>query len=203
MSSSRFCADPEAIVVADASAVINLNATGIAAKLLAELPHRIVVTANAIGELEAGRSHGHLDADRLTELIGGGHVSVANVGKIGLPIYESLIAGPAMETLDDGEAATIACAAEHGGIALLDERKANHLCERRFASLEVVSTVELLLHPVHLASIGCDGQAEAIYAALQGARMRVPSEWIDKVVKLIGPERAIQCRSLPRMARAP
>jgi hypothetical protein len=51
------------VTVADTSAVINLNATGCAGKIIAALPCRLVVVDAIPGELSIGR--GREDADLL------------------------------------------------------------------------------------------------------------------------------------------
>jgi predicted nucleic acid-binding protein len=73
------------------------------------------------------RSDGHRDYGRLLELIDAGHVRRANLSSATMPVYQTLIEGHTAETLDDGEASTIAYAQESSGIALIDERKARTL----------------------------------------------------------------------------
>jgi predicted nucleic acid-binding protein len=82
------------------------------------------MTDNACAELEAGARNGHGDHSQLLELINAGLVREASLGKASLPIYEALIDGSTVRTLDDGEAATIAHAQKISGVALIDERKA-------------------------------------------------------------------------------
>ena len=62
---SRFSADPRAHLVADASVVINLDATSSAAAIIRAFPNRFAVTDNAYIELEEGARHGHDDARQL------------------------------------------------------------------------------------------------------------------------------------------
>ncbi|WP_199089787.1 hypothetical protein [Bosea sp. ASV33] len=200
MNASKFFASPPSVLVADASIVINLNASGRASEIIRALPHRVVVTSNAVIELEAGERNGHGDARQLRDLIGAGLVARAEIGSIGLPVYESLIDGSARLTLDDGEAATIACAAELGGFALLDERKARNLCAASFASLPLGCTAELLMHPAVVTALAMNHVA-AVVRALQVGRMRVPPEFASDIAGLIGPEHAGACISLPKSVR--
>jgi predicted nucleic acid-binding protein len=201
MNSSSFLTDPRVTLVADASVVINLNATARAAEIIKAVPNPIVVTDNACIELEMGARNGHQDHRKLTELIDAGLIQRVRLGNAGAPIYESLIDGSATQTLDDGEAATIAFAHQHGCIALIDERKARTLCAAAFPALYVASAAELLTHSVIAGAIGAQGQTDALVNALNIARMRVPPEHLEKVMALIGPERAALCSSLPRTAR--
>jgi len=119
-----------------------------------------------------------------------------------MKVYASLIDGSTLHTLDDGEAATIAHTHEISGIALIDERKARSLCAVSFPKLAIVPTVELLMHDAIATALGAKWQADAVANALTRARMQVPPEQVAKVCALIGPERAAQCASLPKVARA-
>ncbi len=201
MNWSRFAAEPRSILVADASVIINLNATGRAADIIKALPNRLFVTGNACVELEAGAQHGHDDAEKLDELIAAALVQRVEVGVGGAAIYESLIDGSARLTLDDGEAATIACAIELEGTALLDERKARKLCAASFAALPLGCTAQLLMHDAVATALGAQPHVEAIVMALTHARMRVPREFVAGVTTLIGPAHAARCASLPKASR--
>lgn len=201
MSSLSFLSSPRVGLIADASVVINLNATARAADIIKAIPNPFLVTDNACAELEAGARNGHRDHAQLLELINAGLVRQASLGKASLPIYEALIDGSTVRTLDDGEAATIAHAQEISGVALIDERKARTLCANSFPGLVVACTAELLMHDAIAAALGAQGQADALVRALTTARMRVPPEHLDKVRAMIGAERAASCISLPKTTR--
>ena len=188
--------------MADASVVINLNATGCARAIITAFPNRWAVTANALAELVGGMRNGHDDARALQTLIDAGVIDLVGLGDNGGRVYEALIDGSALRTLDDGEAATIGYAHEVGGIALIDERKAMNLCADRFPDMLVVSTVQLLLHEAVVRALGQRGHVDAVLGALQKARMRVPPDRISQVVAVIGEKSAASCLSLPKAARA-
>lgn len=198
-----FPTDPSQPLIADASVVINLNATLCAAQIIVSVPHKLHVTDNARIELQGGIRNGHRDADKLDELIKAGAVQIVELGPDGLAIYESLIEGPREATLDDGEAATIACAYERKGIAIIDERKARSLCRSRFPALAIVSSAEMLVSEYVAKALGREAQIAAIVNALQGGRMRVPLEQVEMVMDLIGTEQALSCPSLPKSVRHP
>jgi predicted nucleic acid-binding protein len=200
MNASKFFASPPSVLVADASIVINLNASGRASEIIRALPHRVVVTDNAITELEAGERNGHRDAGQLRQLIDAGLVARVEIGGIGAGVYENLINGSARLTLDDGEAATIACAVELGGFALLDERKARSLCATSFSSLPLGCSAELLMHPTVSTALA-SAHIATVVRALQVGRMRVPPEFVSEIASLIGPEHAGSCMSLPKILR--
>ena len=193
--------DPTTLVVADASVVINLNATGFADSILEALPNRLAVVQEVTLELESGRRHGRNDADALNTLVAAGHVDLVRLGNPGIEYFTSLVSGSAAETLDDGEAATIAYALEHGATALIDERKANRICGERYSALTTGCTIDILAHNGVEAALGRSRLADGVFNALYHGRMRVLTQHMNWVVNLIGPERAAQCISLPRSVR--
>jgi predicted nucleic acid-binding protein len=201
MRSPTFLIDPLVPLVADTSTVINLIATGCARPILEALPNPIVVVEVILGELNTGRSRGRVHADRFQEIIDEGYVAIVSLGDAGWMHFEMLVAGAAQETVDDGEAATIAYAAEHGAVAILDEKKGTRICASRFPDLNSISTVDVLLHPKVRESLGDGAFVDAVFAALRDARMAVLPHHLDEVLQLIGPERAGQCPSLPARAR--
>lgn len=188
-------------VVADTSTVINLNATQCAAEILAALPERVVIVDIAAGELEYGRRNGRTDADMLAELRTAGLIEVGILGDTGAVLFEQLVAGAANETLDDGEAATIAYAVEHRLGIVVDDGKARRICRERFAALQMRSSIEMFQQASLHKALGRERLAEAVTNALQIGRMRVLKEHIHWVVDLIGDQRACKCQSLPQRSR--
>ena len=188
-------------VVADTSVVINLNATGCADAILRAMPNRCVVVEQVSLELQVGRRTGHPDADALAVLIQENLIEHAQLGNAGLVHFANLVTGSAADTLDDGEAATIACAIERGAVALVDERKANRICTERFPGVGIGCTVDVLAQRHVQAALG-GGLVDAVFSALDRGRMRVPDHHGQWVVHLIGKERAAGCRSLPKRFRA-
>lgn len=198
----RSClSDPTALIVADTSVVINLNATECSKTILGALPNRVVVTNEVRLELELDQRNHHGDACALAALVQSRHVDVVRLGSKGLGHFANLVMGPAAQTLDDGEAATIAYALEHGGTVLIDERKANRICGSRFPSLPKGCTVDMLAQDNVRAALGGRGLGDAVFNALFNARMRVLPHHLSWVVQLIGAERAALCVSLPGSVR--
>ncbi len=193
--------DPAALVVADASVAINLNATGFADSILDALPNRFVVVEEVALELENRQRHGRNDADALNTLVAADRVDIVRLGNLAKEYFTVLVSGPTVETLDDGEAATIGFALEQSATALFDERKARRLCAERFGALAIGCTVDLLTHDRIELALGHNKLVEAVFNALKHGRMRVLPQHVDWVVDLIGPERAAQCASLPRSVR--
>jgi predicted nucleic acid-binding protein len=190
-------------IAIDASTAINLNATGRAADILSCFGGRMVVPDVVLGELEDGIPKGRRDAELTKRLAELGLVRVVSLSAAGWKFFEELVVGEAAETLDDGEAATIAYAVETGAMAIIDERKANRICAQRYKTVAVAATVDLLAHESVENVLGRAALSDAIFAALSVARMRVLPHHLDWVVGLIGMERASECASLPRSARQP
>ena len=189
------------LVIADASVVINLNATGCAAAILDALLFRVAVTDVVATELGEDRRGGRNDAVLLNELTAAGRIATLPLDEAAAQLFGGLVAGTAADTLDDGEAASIAVAVTCGAILTVDERKARRICAQRFPGLRLLSAVELLLHDDVASRLGRDMQSNAVFRALQTARMRVLPEHADRIVQLIGADRARQCPSLPKAAR--
>ena len=188
------------MMVADASVWINLAATGGAPRILKALSRPLAITDVALAELERGRPKGRQAADEVAALL---HLKLMQVVPLAAEdeaLFLSLVAGAASETLDDGEAATLACATSLGACAVIDERKATSLAARRLTALEVCSTCDLLMGPEVRDMLGETGHADALFAALTQARMRVPDSHAATIVKLLG-DRAASCLSIPARFR--
>jgi predicted nucleic acid-binding protein len=190
------------LIIADASVAINLNATGRAKEILRALPFRVAVIDIVEAELQEDRRTGRRDAELLAELVTAQRISIVSLNDAALNLFGELVAGSATETLDDGEAATIAYAATHGAVPVIDERKGRRICNQRFGGLRLLSTAELFMQPAVAAALGHDALRDAVFRALQNARMRVLPDYVAWVVALIGTDRAAQCPSLPKQARS-
>ena len=200
MSLSAFLADPNAALIADASVVIGLNASGHARRIIELTRRPVIVTDNAWHELAVGARFGHDDGKQLEMLVAAGLVERVALAGAALTIYEALIDGTYGETLDDGEAATIAVAAQRGAVAVLDEKKARRMCRQHFPNVVQGCTAQWLLGA---AALDRTAHAQAMIDALRKGRTRVPPEFIDAVVALLGADAAAECPSLPRIARQP
>ncbi len=195
--------DPLPGLVADASAAINLIASGAARRIAETLPVRLRVVSAVASELAAGRVRGWNSSDRLATLVDAGSVEIVELGDSSQDCFESLVVGPAADTLDDGEAATIAYARATGTVALIDEKKARRICAARFPELAVHTTVDLLTSAHVVKMLGQAGVGDAVFNALSVGRMRVPAADYERVVAIIGAERARMCSSLPDHVRFP
>ena len=202
MGSPKCLNSPDACLVADTSVIINLNASGFARDIFEALPGKVVITDAVKTELEEGRNYGWKDADMLEAHFADGLIEVVELNELAAQKFEQLVTGPAIMTLDDGEAATIAYSDVHKTVALIDERKANRICVERFPALKVKCTVDLFANSCVEGFLGQDDLTLAVFNALYHGQMRVFPHHIEWVVNLIGIERAAKCSSLPRAVRA-
>lgn len=189
------------LLVGDASVWISLVASGHSDAILRAIPNRVVITDVAIEELERGRARGRSTIEGVEKLISAGLLSSVVCPEEAEPVYFELLGGNAAETLDDGEACTLAYALHAQGCALIDEKKATAIADRRFPKLALLSTVDLMLSQYVQAALGPAKTTDALYAALMDAKMRVPSRLIDQVCNLLGDDRIRGCLSLPRRTR--
>jgi predicted nucleic acid-binding protein len=193
--------DPKATVVCDASTVINLNATGCPAAILKALPNPFVISEVTLGELQEDTRSNRSDAKLVAELQSLALIKALPLDDESSGHFERLVAGKAIDTLDDGEAATIACAVAVKGVPIIDERKASRICKERYPDLLMGSTVDILAHEALSAALDATKLSEAVLNALQRARMRVLPHCLPWVVDLIGPANAGLCPSLPAHVR--
>jgi predicted nucleic acid-binding protein len=140
--------------VLDTSVAINLVATGCPSDIIQALPFRWTVVDIVLAELEDGREHGWPHADLVDTLVDAGSIDVVGLGDMALPIFQQLVTGAALDTLDDGEAATIAYAVAHGAVAAIDERKAIRICRERFPSTPTAFTTDILARSEVLRALG-------------------------------------------------
>ncbi len=187
--------------IADASVWINLAATAHFTDILMALDSTIAMVDVVLRELERGNANGHQTFAKIEPLIRTGHIQVVKLEPNDEDLFLSLVAGDTARTLDDGEAATLVAAIRLGGMALIDERKATTIAQSRFPTLILRSTTDLLFNTLPYAGDTVGPLADALFAALQGARMRVPAHWQERVIEVLGPERAQQCKSLPSRLR--
>ena len=201
MDLRNFLIDSEAPVLADTSVVINLDATGCFSRILDALPNRLLVPEIVVDEVRRGEIEGAREENGIWEIIARGQAEVVVLTCEGWRRFRSLTSGRAAETLGDGEAATIACAIDLKAVAAIDERKGLRISAEKFPALVTATTLDALAHPQVQSDLGMERLSEAVFNALTRARMRVPRQYFQWVVDLIGAENASKCNSLPRSIR--
>lgn len=186
------------LLVLDASVVINLNATGMAERILDAAPFKCSVPKQVKRELDWGAANGHDDARGLERLVSAGLIVVVALSDVEEDVFLELVAGATAQSLGDGEAATLALASSRSAHALIDERKARRIAATRFPAVKCASTVDLLVYKSVQRVLGEQTVREALYAALKNARMRVLPEHADWVCSMIGAEWRSDCPSLSK-----
>jgi predicted nucleic acid-binding protein len=201
MDSTSCLTDVSVPLVVDTSAVINLVASGYAPEIIRALPNRLLVVDAVPAELRLGQAQDRISFEQLRELSRAGLIEAVSLNEAELVVFEELVIGSASETLDDGEAATIACAVRRGFVAIIDEKKATRICGVRFPALVLASSVDLFTHGAVIERLGHSKLAEGVFNSLRDARMSVLPHHLDIVVHLIGESRAAECLSLPATVR--
>jgi len=196
-----FSPKPDTTLTLDSSVVINLDASGQGRAVLSAFKNPIVVVDVVETEIGRGNRQRRQDKAALDALVAAGTIAITSLDEDAIQIFESLVIGPALTTLDDGEAATIAYAVHTGSVAVIDERKATTLVRSRFPQLVTMSTVDMFASDSVRSHLGYDLLKEAVFMALVHGRMQVPKIYLNWVIELIGQERAIQCLSLPSCLR--
>lgn len=189
------------MLILDTSALISLTECRNATAIARSLASPTVIPKIVLQEFLDGVALGYGDAKELQNLIGYGTFQVVEFSDAGTAVFANLVSGPTAETLDDGESATIALAIQLDGVAVLDERKARKICRQRYPNLQIISTAELLLSDSVRNAIG-DRYTEAWTYALRDGQIRVPAEFVDTVVAIVGKDVASQCSCLPVRVRA-
>jgi predicted nucleic acid-binding protein len=200
MTFSSCLAEADRQLVLDASVVINLLATGASAPILRALGIPVLVTDNVVQEVSRDDNNGRPKLALPDELIADGTVSVPRLEGPSLEMFAELVSGSTVETLGDGEAATLAFADAAAASAAIDERKATRIAGSRFPSLRLVTTIDILAHHAVLSELGKVALARAAFQALRIARMQVREHQFEWVATLIGDENVAACSSLRRLA---
>lgn len=182
----------------DTSVLINIGATGRATQVLQSLPYRLFVTDIVRLEFERGIVLGHRSAALASEMLRAGIIERARLDELGAQHFASLTIGPAASTLDDGEASAIAYGARIGATVAIDDAKAVRICRLQSPPIATSSTVDLLLHSQVRQTLGDPAHSDVVFLALQIGRMRVRESDVQRIISVVGKERAAGCRTLDR-----
>jgi predicted nucleic acid-binding protein len=196
LSPSRL-ADSTSPLVLDASSGLNLLATGQAAAVLQALRRELVITVQAAKEVTRDPLTGAPAQAALERLAKDRLLCSVRLSPKAYECFLGLVSVPSSDALDDGEAATLAHAAEVGGIPVLDERKATRLALPLCAEAPVC-TLDILSHQSVIDMLGITSVTDAIYSALFHARMRIPETFRPWVIQLVGTDRLRGCSSVPQ-----
>lgn len=178
-------------LVLDTSVLINIFASGFPDDVLGAIPNVFLVPDTVAREIRREPEELAL-LDKLFELENVVSTSMASSEEV---IFTTLVTGSG--SLDDGEAATIAIAIGRDGTPVIDERKGRRVFEGLRAKTAPYWSLDLLHHDQVVRTLGVTRSTDAVYNALRDGRMRICETQCDRVVTLIGAERALHCTSLP------
>jgi predicted nucleic acid-binding protein len=167
----------------DASALINLLGSGVPSEILGCLDSRILVARPTFSEVKKSPYEGTEEKKPLIPLIEGGFLEVVELSPAELDIFMELVSAPTPDDLDDGEAATLACAVTRGAAVVIDERKGRRICASKFPGLEIRYSIDLFI--AYCGRYGLDLARKALKAAIKYSRMRIPAshkQWVDDVL---------------------
>lgn len=188
-------------LVLDTSVAINLAAAKARDTMLQALPNRVLIIDVVLEELRGGGRNGHDHYRVIEDLIASERIQVEHLADSAEDIFQRLVFGPTSETVDDGEAATIAYGASHQAITVLDDGKALDISRRLFPALRLAHSIDIFAHSAVRKELGPAAVSEVLFDVLISARMRVlPHHW-EWVKRQLGPERCSMCKSLPAELR--
>lgn len=190
--------DSPVSIVLDASAAINFLGTGIAGKLLEHCGCHILMESRAFKEVKRHPLPDRDSAHELKDLVGTHVLQIVEMDEKAHEVFYDLTSRDLSGGLDDGEAATIAFAliGSAHAVPVLDERKAINLVQKKWPERATINTLDILFDSRVRENFEEHVFADAIYSSLQFARMRVPKPYRDKVITLIGQDRARNCPCL-------
>jgi len=203
LSPSRL-ADRDRVLVLDASTTLNLLGTGCAAPVLRLIGRDVVMADMAAEEVRRDPLTGAPGQPAVAALEAAGLLRRVSLSNAGYTTYLALVgATEPMDSLDDGEAVTVAHALDINATVLVDERKATRIARALMPSRLALCTLDLLSCPAVTAGLGDARVADMVSSALMCARMRVPEPFRSWVIETVGLERLRKCTSVSRSWLAP
>lgn len=182
-------------LVLDTSVLINLHASTFGEQVLRLIPNDIFLPDTVVVEIKKETSQTNGEVGFLQGLITKKIVKVVQMDEAQANLFGTLICSP--NSLDDGEAATIAVAVSLGFLPIVDERKGRARAQSLMNGKAPAWSLDLFVHPAVQTGLIGNRYIEAVYLALRDGRMRIDEPRCDAVVQLIGVERAKDCTSLP------
>lgn len=184
----------ERLFAFDASVLISLLGSGIPDRIIGALSGKILVVEQVFREVHDDPGRRILPQEWLNELRDQGRVDIIDPSGTALLNYLELASGG----LDDGEAAVLAVSLDINAVAVIDEKRARRVAMLDYPELRLSSTAELFLDLYERRALPPDILATALFDALRITRMRVIPEMLDRVISIVGVERARQCSSISR-----
>lgn len=185
------------LIVFDASAIINLIATGYIETILPALGLPCVIEGFVYNEVRKSDDRIAL-IERLSQK---GLLRRVDMEGEEADFFVELIFAKPKDALHDGEAATISIAKFRNGIPVIDERKARRIASEQEGALKICYTLDLIRLPRVQDVLGPKDSNIAVYNALQKARMQVPLSHEEWILSLLGSEQVKKCSSIRSVIR--
>ena len=182
-------------LILDTSVLINLHACSYGDHILTAIPNDIIVPQVVAGELEHETSRKNGEHEFLRALVTQQTVTLSNMTKVENTLFSKLASGS--PSIGDGEAATIAIAAERQLLPIIDDRKARARAVDILYGQAPGWSLDLFRHKLVVSALTQNSAVTALYLALRDGRMRVPVESTEYLIDVLGNDRARQCTCLP------
>ena len=195
MTYSSSLTDNRRPLVLDTSVLINLYACAYGDRILAAIPNDIIVPHVVACELRQETSRNEGERDFLRGLVASGRAMIDEMTEEETTVFANLTS--CSPSLGDGEAATIAIAAERHFVPVIDDGKGRSLAIHVQSGREPGWSLDLFRHASVTSTLGGTAAVDALYLALRDGRMRVPAETTEYIIGLLGSERAMDCTCLP------
>jgi len=193
-------AEGKLTLVLDASVLINFLGSGCVEVILGSLPERILMAERTFNEVLRDPS-GRMPASAQRQaLVDQGLIVLTPLDHEGNERFLDLVADPAR--LDDGEAAAVALALITGAVPVLDDGRARRVFRERFPGRPFESSAGLFRRLSESGNLTAEVLRDALFGALQKARMSVVPEELDWVVRTLGSDLVARCPSFARRHRA-
>lgn len=186
--------------VFDASALINIASSGFCSEFISLLGRKCIAETIVWREVTTYIEKYSLNKN-IENAVVCGQIDIVDMSDLEASSYIDFITSPHPNTLDDGEAATIAVAQNQKAIAIIDEKKGNRIAGELVPPLDVLSTLDLF----RAIEAECHSRDmclnTALFNSLTQAKMRVPHKHEGWVVQLLSTDQITQCSSLPLRLR--
>lgn len=167
---------PAGQLILDASAIINILACGATRDVFRTLTHPCLVEEKVLGEIKRHPIPGLCHSKELQELEAAGFIVPARMDDVEYRKFLTLVQAPLGQRLDVGESATLVVADRRGLAAVIDENKARSYSRVNFPTLDMVSTLSLLISTAARSGKDISYLQGLVNSALKHARMGVPKE---------------------------
>ncbi len=171
--SSSLSVECHSTLVLDTSVIINLGFCRIGNQILQVIDNRFVITNRVAFEI-VGAVKGSIHAPSKKfkqELVDANILSVINLSLEEATFSDYLT--KMQDSIDDGEASTIALAAQRGFVPVIDEKRGRARASIELSNSTVGRSLDVILHPTVRSHFDESEVQEAVYFAMKNGRMHI------------------------------